>query len=460
MTTFLLPPCSNEAPTEHRFLPTTIIYRRQIEDEEFHEAVCNKFGVFSYHVLRVAFSPTSFLHEGGSGIGCNAFHDLCCFQPRTIPQQLGTIMGPQIPDCVFNNFMRLDGVKNLLTETDNADAATPLHLACEVGSVHTVRKLLTLKPELALQMALEKDGRGRTPLDVVWLRHNGDYEMYECTQTRDLAEPIQLQGYPLWWIMDMIEDVDHFESEEFVGSAHENNDVKNTWGKTLEIIAALVGDTDCKMTDGSGLIRALAACRDGIPNVVLWFAHKLYPEQVSKRDERGNYPLHHVLSPSKHVRYGLSAAPDDISELRADFQDDDDSYDYVGTRLEQIIEEAEDSPARMLLSYDTDQIHARNNDGRLPFHLACESGASWQESVQPLLSRVPNMVNEVDPVTKLFPFMLAAVNLDDKDSSVDVVYELLTRNPSHLLGGIPTTAATVQSSSSRKRKRSDMRVVS
>ena len=70
-------------------------------------------------------------------------------------------------------------------------------------------------------------------------------------------------------------------------------------------------------------------------------------------------------------------------------------------------------------------IGVRNERDRLPSHLAIEAGASWDEGgVRYLAEQKPEMVEERDVATGLYPFMLAA-----SVGSVEVSFELLRRSP-------------------------------
>ena len=70
-----------------------------------------------------------------------------------------------------------------------------------------------------------------------------------------------------------------------------------------------------------------------------------------------------------------------------------------------------------------------DSDGRLPIHLAAESGKEWENGVQSLALAFPSGVSTVDPVSGLYPFMIAATGAM---SDLDCIYELLRFAPQHI----------------------------
>ena len=63
-------------------------------------------------------------------------------------------------------------------------------------------------------------------------------------------------------------------------------------------------------------------------------------------------------------------------------------------------------------------------------------------------------VREIDPVTDLYPFMVAA---SGNTSDLSAVYVLLRRNPSLVRGGNPENWSTNSSNRRRRRRRSSTR---
>ena len=65
--------------------------------------------------------------------------------------------------------------------------------------------------------------------------------------------------------------------------------------------------------------------------------------------------------------------------------------------------------------------------GRLPLHIAIDSGKPWNEGIKTILSAYPQAISRVDPVTNLYPFLqAAAANRPD----CGIILELLKKDPS------------------------------
>lgn len=82
-------------------------------------------------------------------------------------------------------------------------------------------------------------------------------------------------------------------------------------------------------------------------------------------------------------------------------------------------------------------IFDRDMQGRLPLFLALDSGVEWEEGVNALVEKHPRSIAMRDPVTGLFPFMLAAAsssrtNEQDETKSLSTIFQLLQKDPTVL----------------------------
>jgi len=98
-----------------------------------------------------------------------------------------------------------------------------------------------------------------------------------------------------------------------------------------------------------------------------------------------------------------------------------------------------------------------DGDGRITLHYAAASSSSLDsaerarpETIEHILKAYPEGASARDPVTGLYPFMLAAGN--DTENSVSTTYSLLLVNPSLVVGSI---IQEDEHTNSRKRKRSE-----
>ena len=95
-----------------------------------------------------------------------------------------------------------------------------------------------------------------------------------------------------------------------------------------------------------------------------------------------------------------------------------------------------------------------DGDGRITLHYAAASSSTIQrarpETIEQILKAYPEGASVIDPVTGLYPFMLAAGN--DEARSVSSSFSLLIANPSLVMSNIQEEVDTVDN---RKRKRSE-----
>jgi ankyrin repeat protein len=134
---------------------------------------------------------------------------------------------------------------------------------------------------------------------------------------------------------------------------------------------------------------------------LLQVALELFPHQIASRDSEGRMPLHAFLSTKadgrplsfRHELPSLSSFHFDLLPL-----------------------------LQLLMDAHPEAIAARDTRGRLPLHVAIESG--WNEFAD-LLEAHPDSLEVVDDSGWL-PFQLAAVS---PNASLETVYMLLRRNP-------------------------------
>ena len=213
-----------------------------------------------------------------------------------------------------------------------------------------------------------------------------------------------------------------------------------------------------------------AASTPSFPSSVLTLACRMFPGAVGETDERGRTPLHLAAANrpptaqrgGKGGRLMTSSSPDgsyDRGEYEADTDAEEDGAPPDIGLYEELTRwdvAGGVSEVRFLVDAFPPAASATAADGgRLPLHLAVASGRPASDALC-LLSVHPRALEAADPLTRLYPFMLAAAaNGDDSGnvygdrggrggghdgchcgSSVDVVYLLLLGNPELVRGGI------------------------
>jgi len=102
------------------------------------------------------------------------------------------------------------------------------------------------------------------------------------------------------------------------------------------------------------------------------------------------------------------------------------------------------SKIQMLVPIYPDTVQMKDSRGRLPIFTALESGVLWEEGVSTLLELAPRALFLRDPVTGLYPFMLAAcgtkartgndgdVEEGEEAKTLSSIFRLLRSDPSLL----------------------------
>ena len=99
--------------------------------------------------------------------------------------------------------------------------------------------------------------------------------------------------------------------------------------------------------------------------------------------------------------------------------------------LHQIIRHCPEQCSEMFSRFPDSILH-RDENNRIPVHVALESGMKWSMELGVMIGASASQLKDVDPLSKLPPFALAASNCDLK-----TIYTLLQKNPGHVeLSGV------------------------
>mmetsp|Transcript_44404 Transcript_44404/g.135360 ORF Transcript_44404/g.135360 Transcript_44404/m.135360 type:complete len:399 (-) Transcript_44404:179-1375(-) len=134
------------------------------------------------------------------------------------------------------------------------------------------------------------------------------------------------------------------------------------------------------------------------PRDVMQLALKMYPHELFGMDESGNYGLH-LAAANPAVRGELSKR-----------------------MMESMVQQ------NCLIAATS------NKRGQYPLHLAASSGKQWDEGISALYYSAPHIMGKMDPISGMFPFMLAACSSDNGKgeaapeaarSKLNTIYQLL-----------------------------------
>jgi len=216
--------------------------------------------------------------------------------------------------------------------------------------------------------------------------------------------------------------------------------IVDIWDKAVILILASYRGTAQGIQNSmkeKGIIHAAAFC--AVPRCMLNMAVRMYPDELTEKDENGDTPLSILLSRHKPCKsmYGWGRSDDireqDVREI--------ESMDIIQT----------------VLWADPDAAALPSSNGRLPLHLAIDQGLHWIDGIQDIFMAYPNAVSIRDPITRLFPFMHASMKHSDAqldtctqkgnprsedelqvslepDHILTTAYELLRSNPANLNG--------------------------
>lgn len=293
----------------------------------------------------------------------------------------------------------LEGGLEMQSSMRDVDGDTPLATACRCGApIEVLEVLLSANPS-AVQ---DRDYEGLTPLLRLWVRY---FVMLGNDAIDAAIEAIQ-----------SLEDL--------------KGELREAWNKTeLLLRAAYHGSLEAsRVMEGDRIAHAAAAV--DCPRQVVKIATKIYPEQLEQVDEEGRIPLTIAsVAPTWKMR--------DLS---------DEGY-LLEDRIHGDVEESgninETEPVgpnslypsviEILATAAPETARFRDADERLPLQLAISYGKEWTTGVQALLKVYPDAMVLHDPVTNLYPFMLAATV---KRGDCTTIFQLLRSNPSLSQGAL------------------------
>lgn len=291
--------------------------------------------------------------------------------------------------------MLLDAYPDGVKEVD-INGQLPLHLSAKI-SLDALKMILYAFPE----GATTRNGRGRIPLQVVAASSCHLNEEHR-EKVRLLLRPVLRDGTALG-----------------VGADSGRTNVLR--------IASLFG---LEGELGEPILHACAREKYRCPpNAILRFV-KEFPEQLELVDEGGNYPLHVAAANSNlngkkvWVRSTVDEGEDGRDNFYSDASDGESDWDEIFESDDEDVEWKD--LITVLVNSHPAAAARRNLDGRLPLHLALESGKSWYAGIEAIVSAAKDAVTVRDDIDMLYPFMLAAA-VDG--SCVTTIFELFRRCP-------------------------------
>lgn len=275
------------------------------------------------------------------------------------------------------------------------DGDTPLHAACRCGAPMEVIQTLLRSYPAAVRV---RDYEGLTPLLRLWVRYFvilGD---------------------------DVINSVQSF--------ADLRGELLDAWRKTELLLQCSYLNNLNHPSHFFSMLHAAAAV--DCPRPIVKIAARVLPHLLDVRDDDGRTPL-------------MVACETPIYKVR-DLSDEGFSLEHVVYEENNQVQPIEKEDAELLVSGQPHptviQILLENHhneashgaavtdpSGRLPLHIALNSGKRWHQGIRDLVEYYPESVKVADQSSKLFPYQLAATKAD-----LSTCYELLRCHPDLVKG--------------------------
>eukprot|EP00537_Pseudo-nitzschia_pungens_P005790 CAMPEP_0172376704 /NCGR_PEP_ID=MMETSP1060-20121228/68488_1 /TAXON_ID=37318 /ORGANISM="Pseudo-nitzschia pungens, Strain cf. cingulata" /LENGTH=691 /DNA_ID=CAMNT_0013104359 /DNA_START=161 /DNA_END=2236 /DNA_ORIENTATION=+ len=354
---------------------------------------------------------------------------------------------------------------NEMIRVRNLYGDLPIHVACSVGVPLQILRLVverTASASISKSMqegirrpcsAAERDPliwsankSGYTPVDLEWVRHiesgNGFYTarpFYPLEATGVRRHCFKQDEYYRELLKESVDQVMENYSPDDEGENSESDsreeEAKAIFGCLLDRISLVIraAATSGFALDSNGALPAKLneSCTLGTPysptlplpilELFLW----LRPEEVMEKDQRDMLPIHHAL------RYSKTLSRDSCTHSSPNAIQDWRSFVF------------------QLLQKSPEQCKAKCQDGRLPLHYLLDHTSNYGENdsrisgiasneieklqrsrhtiVEKLVELYPESVDQRDPITGLYPFMIASM---DRNLSVGTVFCLLRLSPS------------------------------
>lgn len=299
----------------------------------------------------------------------------------------------------------------------------PIHAACRMGiPCENIQLLLshiqTMTPNCA-QVICSANNRGWTPFDLAWIRHleSSSNEVVSTLQNLNGSCSSEAERrLSQLFVCLLSEMVDHVLASENTHSA------MAAVAPLMDVISCLIigacVDENGDPNDSKQFLVHKAfqiQCSHDSPLLPLPLIQLMlfqYPHQASLADHNGKLPLHYALSIERRKRQHTRGIPKSDWRL------------YV----------------QEILSKNPSACLVKDSVGRLPIHyslnnehnVTCEI-ESYDLIVRDIVQECPAAVEIEDPLSVLYPFMMAATN---SHISLDTVYLMLRFHPQCLPSSI------------------------
>lgn len=342
-------------------------------------------------------------------LGDTPLHNLCGHMRSACPHLVQLILSSASDFSVTSETIewarRAPKLYDLLT-AKNTHGCTALHFIGEGSAPWDISKTvidacrnIEVRRDAKVHPMLVKDDDGDTPLhfacsagmDPIFLEHFLDDKASVVHKTNNDGR-LPVDDLIVWFVDENDSDSEGDSTVPLLERATAEM-LTSLWQRIEVLLHMAVDGSRRNGLSGTRDFRPLhaAASVQNFPSIALRLACKLFPDELSTRDDTGLTALHVASSQRNCLAF---ADPD--AEMYQEL-----------VRWKPDCEE--ETMITFLSSLHPAAAQCFTCEGRLPLHLAIENGKSITD-IQHLLSLSPRSLETRDMKTRLLPFMLSAVD--------------------------------------------------
>jgi len=345
---------------------------------------------------------------------------------------------------------------NVMMKVRNLYGDLPIHVACSVSVPLDVLRMVVERTVSVTKNSLEEDDgqnpvimrhplifsvnhSGYTPADLAWVHHietgNGLYTARtffppgakgmrkHCPEQDEYYTELLKES-----VEQLIESSNFASTEDRFEIDSKEEEAKKIFGRFIDRISLLIraaasgSNLDSEVSVPTRLVDSCRLCTPyslTLPLPILELFLWIRPEEVMEYDKRGMLPIHHALCCSIKQSSVASSSPSVVKQWRS----------FVFKLLEAYADQCrvKCQTGRLPLHYVLDHSSGCGNNNEHNSSSKEEMQSSRHAIIEKLIELYPESVDQRDPITGLYPFMMASI---DRNLSTDTVFCLLRRSPS------------------------------
>jgi hypothetical protein len=297
-----------------------------------------------------------------------------------------------------------------------ANKDLPIHIACcYQATTQVIEQLVKDFPVTSV----EQTRWGRTPVMTLWEFRRKD---------------VPLQEDDVFWekILVLLRAVAKFREDSSYQSQQPATRTKEFRSTSSAFSHDMIVSHENR--DGLSLVHAAVSLGElSCPAEVLAHVLERWPHQVFQRDKWGQLPLHIAVGPtswSHTTRRKYKPREQQFLALLLH------AYpEAANVRLKHNLTRFDDNSSQNAAAAAAAAdvgVDIDVNVERYPLHMSLVNRHTWSGGVEDLFFAAPHALVQPDPLTRLYPFQLAAIPVGDTTVELDTIYQLLRVQPNVL----------------------------